>query len=198
MKLFSLIFSVFFSLSVQAALPPPFSDCLVETTGATMTVYDLKELAKLSKVTVCQGGKSLIGKYETIDLLKTANVNLGISLAKTDYTKDDLLDLAKSGKYLLYVDGNRLLKENLIELSKAGVQLAIMSETSGLSKADLLAIAKEKPFVYNVNSNILKETLIELVNEGVQLVIRTNQSTLSKYDILAVVKVDANLVTVLP
>lgn len=186
------------SLWSLAALPPQFSECLNTNSGTAMSVADLKEISKLSRVTYCQNQVGLVGKPETMDLLSSPNVQVGISLSKTSYSQADLLDLAGSGSYVLYVDGPRLTRDNLIALAQANVQLVVMTANSGLSKADLLALAAAKSFVLNVNSAVTATDLSDYVNAKVQVVIRTSQSGLSRADIMNVAQANSELVTVMP
>ncbi|UYL10205.1 hypothetical protein B9G69_006385 [Bdellovibrio sp. SKB1291214] len=180
-----------------AALPPQFADCM-STEGSASSVYDVKEIAKVAKVNYCQNQIGLTNKYDTIDLLKTRNVNVGISVSKTTYTQEDLSELAKSGSYVLYVDGTRIAKEYLNGLASQGVQLVVMSATAGLANADLLNLAKTRPFVYNVNSTVVKEDVKALVAAGVTVVFRSNASGLTKEQIVEIAKVNPDLVTLSP
>ncbi|MEK2689764.1 hypothetical protein [Bdellovibrio sp. GT3] len=186
-----------FSSVVWAALPPQFSECL-STDGSSASIYDVKEIAKVAKVNYCQNQLGLTNKFDTLDLLKTGNVNVGISVAKTTYTREDLMELAKAGSYVLYVDGNRIAKEYLTDLAKNGVQLVVMSATAGLAKQDLLDFAKVRPFVYNINSNVVKEDVKELVGAGVTVIFRSNASGLSREQIIEIAKVNPDLVTLSP
>ncbi|WP_413576759.1 hypothetical protein ACLVWU_01800 [Bdellovibrio sp. HCB290] len=195
--LFSISLLLLISSAAQAALPPQFADCL-STDGSSASIYDVKEIAKVAKVNYCQNQSGLTNKFDTIDLLKTGNVNVGISIAKTTYTREDLSELAKSGPYVLYVDSNRIAKEYLVELAKQGVQLVVMSATAGLAKQDLLDFAKARSFVYNVNSNVIKEDVKELVQAGVMVVFRSNASGLSREQIVEIAKVNPDLVTLSP
>lgn len=181
-----------------AALPPQFSECLNDVSSSSMSVADIKEIAKVSRVTYCQNQVTLVGKLETQDLLTNPNVQLGISVAKTSYSYTDFLDMARSGKYVLYVDGPRISRDNLISLSQAGVQLVVLSSSSGFSKADLLQIATAKPFILNVNSYATQTDLRDYLTAGIQLVIRTSQVGLSGAAISEVAALNSGLVTVLP
>ncbi|WP_374077289.1 hypothetical protein [Bdellovibrio bacteriovorus] len=192
------ILLILFSWLSFAALPPQFSECLSGNSGTAMSVADLKEISKISRVTYCQNQVGLVGKLETMDLLSSPNVQVGISLSKTTYSQADFLDLAGSGSYVLYVDGPRLTRDNLIALAQANVQLVIMTANSGLSKADLLAIAAAKSFVLNVNSAVKATDLGDYVNAKVQVVIRTSQSGLSRADIMSVAQANSEFVTVMP
>ncbi|QDK36484.1 hypothetical protein [Bdellovibrio sp. NC01] len=195
----SLLFALMtcFSLPSMAALPPQFSECLNGDSG-TVSSGDIADIAKVSKVTYCQNQLGLTNKLDTQELLKNKNIQLGISIAKTNYTREDLMDLAKTGSYVLYVDSTRIPKEYLIDIAKAGAQLVIISATAGLSTFDLRDIARAKSFVYNVNSAVTKDDLKSLVDVGVQVVIRSNQSALTKDDIVEVARVNSDLVTVMP
>jgi len=181
-----------------AALPPQFSECLRENSGTVMTVDDLKEISKVSRVTYCQNQVGPLGKADIMDLLSSSNIQVGISLSKTTYSVTDLLDLASSGSYVLYVDSSRLTRDNLIALANANVQLVVMTATANLSKADLLAIAAAKPFILNVNSPLSQVDLVDYVTAKIQVVIRSAQSGLSRADVLAVAGVNSELVTVMP
>ncbi|MEK2644057.1 hypothetical protein [Bdellovibrio sp. BCCA] len=189
---------LFVIVSANAALPPQFSECLRENSGTVMTVTDLKAISLLSRVTYCQNQVGIVGKTETMDLLRSPNIQVGISLSKTTYSQLDLMDLASSGSYVLYVDSGRLTRDNLIALAQANVQLVVMTATSGLSKADLLAIAAAKPFILNVNSAVSRVDLRDYVTAGVQVVIRTSQSGLSRADIIDVAQVNSEMVTIMP
>jgi hypothetical protein len=195
--LITLACSLLLGSTVLAALPPQYSECLRTDASTSMSYYDLKELSKVSRVTYCQNQLGLIGKTEISELLK-GKIDVGISLAKTNYSKEDFLEMAKSGSFLLYVDSPKFNKEALVDLAKAGIQLVILYSTAGLSKDDMLYIASEKSFILNVNSNIIKEDLISLVKANVQLVIRTGQANLSKDDLVAVAKTNTALVTIFP
>lgn len=191
------LFLFLFPVFSFAALPPQFSECLVGDSGAIST-QDLRDIAKVSKVTYCQNQLGLTNKDDTLDMLKDKNIQLGISLAKTNYSREDLIDIAKAGSFVLYVDSSKLAKEYLIDIAKAGAQLVIISATSGLSFSDLRDIGRAKSFVYNVNSGVTKDDLKALVDIGVQVVIRSNQSALSKDEIIEVAKVNSDLVTIMP
>lgn len=118
-----IISSLLLSASVSlAALPPQFADCM-GTEGSAISVYDVKEIAKVAKVNYCQNQVGLTNKFDTLDLLKNRNVNVGISVAKTTYTREDLDQMAKVGPFVLYVDGNRIAKEYLNSLAAQGVQM---------------------------------------------------------------------------
>ncbi|MFM6928043.1 MAG: hypothetical protein ACKOX6_06230 [Bdellovibrio sp.] len=197
MKVIGFIFgSLIFSYSF-AALPPQFSDCL-SAESAPMSTYDLKAIAAVAKVNYCQNQSGLTNKPETLALLKSNNVNLGIFVSKTTYSREDLMDLAQANNYVLYVDSNRIGKDYLVGLAKAGVQIVVMSATAYLSKSDLLDLAKARPFIYNVNSQVIKEDVKDLVNAGVTVVLRAGQYGLSKEDVVEVAKLNPSLVTIAP
>ncbi len=181
----------------MAALPPQFADCL-STEASSASIYDVKEIAKVAKVNYCQNQVGLTNKFDTIDLLKTGNANVGISVAKTTYTREDLEQMAKAGSFVLYVDSNRIAKEYLGSLATSGVQMVVMSATASMSQADLLALAKIRPFVYNVNSAVIKEDIVALVQAGVTVVFRSNTSGLSREQIVEIAKVNPSLVTLSP
>lgn len=183
--------------SVLAALPPQFSECIRADTSSMASVSDLRDMAKVSKVTYCQNQVTLVGAADVKELLKS-NVDVGISLARTSYSYDQLLDMASSGSYLLYVDATKLSVAQLTALAQQGVQLAIMSSTSGLSQSDLVNLGNTKSFIYNVMSTVPRADLQALVNLGVQVVIRTAQSGMTKDDIVAVAQTNSSLVTVYP
>jgi hypothetical protein len=196
MKLIVLI--LFVSSSAWAALPPQFSDCLGEISSTGMSTSDVKEIARVSRVTYCQNQISPVTKLETQDLLSNPNVQMGISVAKTNYSFTDLMDFARSGKYVLYVDGSRISRDNLISLSQAGVQLVVVSSISGFSKTDLLQIAAAKPFILNVNSVTTQTDLRDYLTAGIQLVIRTSQVGLGGAAIGEIAALNSAMVTVLP
>jgi hypothetical protein len=181
----------------MAALPPQFSECLFGDSSST-SVNDLKEIAKSTEVTYCQTKSGMADKYATLELLKTKNVQLGISLAKTNYLREDLLEFAGVGSYVLYVDSNRLDKTYLAELRGKDVQLVVSSAESALSKYDLLYIAKTKGFIYHVNSPVPKEDLAELAKAGVQLVVRSGKTFLSKDYIVEISKQSPGSVMLVP
>jgi hypothetical protein len=189
--------SILFSSVALAALPPQFADCL-STDASSASIYDVKEIAKVAKVNYCQNQVGLTNKFDTIDLLKTGNANVGISVAKTTYTREDLEQMSKAGSFVLYVDSNRIAKEYLNSLATGGVQMVVMSATASLSQADLLALAKIRPFVYNVNSAVIKEDVVALVQAGVTVVFRSNTSGLSREQIVEIAKVNPGLVTLSP
>ncbi|WP_413559659.1 hypothetical protein [Bdellovibrio sp. HCB209] len=193
-----IISALLLSSSVSfAALPPQFADCL-GTDASALSVYDVKEIAKVAKVNYCQNQIGLTNKFDTLDLLKSRNVNIGISVNKTTYTREDLEEMAKVGPYVLYVDGNRIAKEYLNGLASQGVQMVVMSATAGLSKQDLVTLAKARPFVYNVNSAVVMEDVRELVQNGVTVVFRSNSSGLSREQIVEIAKVNPELVQISP
>jgi hypothetical protein len=192
------LFVSFCFSSAFAALPPQFYECMGSQGGTKMSVTDLREISKVSPLTICQNQLSLLNKYDTGDLIKNGKVSAGISVAKSSYLKEDLLDIAKSGSYVLYVDSAKLEKMALIELMRAGVQVVVMTAASGLSVPDMMEMARAKPFIVNVDSIMLKEDLRNLVSLGTQVVIRSNQANLTKDDIIYVAKVNSDLVTILP
>lgn len=199
MKSLILFLSVFMvSIGSYGALPPQFSECLRENSSTNMSTEDITEIAKVSRVTYCQNQVGPVSKADIISLLHSPNVQMGISLMRTAYSLTDLKDLAGAGSYVLYVDSSKLSRDNLISLAQAGVQLVVMSGASGLYRADLLALAAAKPFVFNVNSNVLRSDLKDYVKAGVQVVIRSSQSGLSRADILDVALVNSEMVTIMP
>lgn len=185
-------------LASFGALPPQFSECFYQNSGTAMSPADITEIARISRVTYCQNQVGLITKADAISMLKTPNVQVGVSLSKTTYSFADLMDMAAAGTYVLYVDGPRLSRDNLIALAGAGVQLVIVSSVSGMSKPDLLAIAAQKSFIYNVNSAVARTDLIDYLKAGIQIVIRSSQSALTRADILEVAAVNSELVTIMP
>ena len=196
---FPLFVFSFLSFSLAfAALPPQFSECMGNDGGTKLSIYDLRDISKVSTLTVCQNQLSLLNKYDTADLIKNGKVRAGISLSKSTYLKEDLLDIAKSGTYVLYVDNAKLDKTALMDLLRAGVQVVVMTASSGLAKPDLIEMARVKPFILNVDSIMLKEDLRDIVNAGTQVVIRSNQANLTKDDIIFVARANADLVTVMP
>ncbi|MGZ3772921.1 MAG: hypothetical protein ACXVCY_05365 [Pseudobdellovibrionaceae bacterium] len=192
------IFFMHFFKNSYGALPSHFSECLSENTGTNMTIADILEIAKISKVTYCQNQMGLANKEDTMTLLRNPNIQVGISLSRTAYLVADLLDLATAGSYLLYVDSTKLARDDLISLAQAGVQLVIMTVSSGLARDDLLAIARVKSFILNVNSAVLASDLQDYIRAGVQIVIRSSQSGLSRADIIDVALVNSEMVTVMP
>ncbi|GEM_PF-1487982 len=193
-----LVFALVLSGSSSlAALPPHFSECMREA-GSLVSIRALKEISQVSTVTYCQNQISTVSKYEVIDLLKSPKVQLAISLARTNYIREDLMEMAKSGPFLLYVDSPKISKEYLPALMRAGVDLVIMSNTAGLAQVDLLALARTKSYVYNVNSSVIASDLAALVAAGVHVVIRNNFSGLSAADVVRVASVNNSLVTVFP
>lgn len=198
MKKEAIVFALLCASSKSfAALPPHFSECMRET-NSLVSIRALKEISEVSTVTFCQNQISTVSKYEVIDLLKGSKVNLAISLARTNYLREDLLEMARSGPFLLYVDSPKISKEYLPALMRAGIDLVIMSNTAGLAQVDLLALARTKSFVYNVNSGVIASDLSALVAAGVHVVIRNNDSRLTAADIVKVAQVNNALVTVLP
>lgn len=183
--------------SVFAALPPQFSDCLYGD-SSDASVSDLKAIAQSTPVTYCQTKSGMGDKSSVIDLLKTKNVQLGISLAKTNYPREDLIEFAGVGSYVLYVDSARLDKVYLADLLAKGVQLVVSSGDSSLSKYDLLHLAKTKSFIYHVNSVATKEDLSELAKAGVQLVLRSGKTFLAKEYIVEISKQHPGLVMLVP
>ncbi|WP_374029593.1 hypothetical protein [Bdellovibrio bacteriovorus] len=199
MKIFIFPFILLlFAWNSLAALPPQFSECFVENSSTNLSVADLKDIARVSKVTYCQNQVGLVGKPETLDLLRSPNIQVGISVSRTSYTATDFVDLARAGSYVLYVDGNRLPLADLITIANAGAQLVVVSASSGLSKADLLALAAAKPFILNVNSLLTRIDLRDYVTAGIQVVIRASQSGLSRADIMEAAQANANMVTLMP
>lgn len=197
MKKSAFLFALIPSISF-AALPPQYFDCLRENSGTSMSVADLKEIAKAVRVTYCQNQVGFFGVAETKDLLSSPNIQVGISLAKTNYSQQDFLSLASAGSYVLYVDSARLNRIDLNALAAAKVQLVIVASSSGLSKLDLLQVAQAKPFILNVDVPMSRSDLLDYVNAKVQVVIRSGQSGISRADILALAQVNSELVTVLP
>ncbi|KYG69295.1 hypothetical protein AZI87_08845 [Bdellovibrio bacteriovorus] len=195
--IFSLLVS-FFSLSSWAALPPQFSECLRENSATNMSVADLREIARVSAVTYCQNSVGLVGKAETMQLLQSPNINVGISVSKTTYSATDFVDLARAGSFVLYVDSARLTVPNIISIAQAGAQVVVMTASAGISKTDLLTMAAAKPFVLNVNSATSATDLRDYVAAGIQVVIRSSQSALSRADIMTVAAANSALVTVMP
>ncbi|WII72239.1 hypothetical protein QJS83_17385 [Bdellovibrio sp. 22V] len=187
-----------FAWNSLAALPPQFSECFVENSSTNLSVTDLKDIARVSKVTYCQNQVGLVGKPETLDLLRSPNIQVGISVSRTSYTATDFVDLARAGSYVLYVDGTRLPLADLITIANAGAQLVVVSASAGLSKADLLALAAAKPFILNVNSLLTRIDLRDYVTAGIQVVIRASQSGLSRADIMEAAQANANMVTLMP
>lgn len=198
MRFFIFVSTILFSVSVWAALPPQFSECLSQNSGTNMSATDVTEIAKVSRITYCQNQVSIIGKADLQAMLANPNVNVGISVSKTSYSNQDLLDMAGTGTYVLYVDGSRLSRDNLIGLLNAGVQVVVMSGSSGLSKLDLLAMAATKTFILNVNSAVSKTDLQDYVRVGMQIVIRTSQAGLSRQDILDVAQLNTEKVSIFP
>lgn len=199
MKFLVVLFSsLLLNATALAALPPQYSECLRENSGTNMSVADLKDIARISKVTYCQNQVGLVGKPETMELLRSPNIQVGISLGKTTYTVTDLVDLARAGTFVLYVDSSRLTRENLISIANAGAQLVVLSNSAGLTRADLMLLAAAKPFVLNVNSLLSKTDLRDYAAAGIQVVIRSSQSGLSKADILDVALGNSEMVTIMP
>lgn len=186
-----------FCSGATAALPAQFSECLKMDTAPNTSFTDLKDMAKVAKMTYCQNQVSLIGLLEVKELLKS-NVDVAISLAKTNYSLRDLLEMAQAGSYVLYIDSNKLSRLDLISLAKEGVQLVVMAASSGMAQADLVALANAKSFIYNVDAMIARSNLQDLVGLNVQIVIRTSNANISKPDIVAIAQVNNSLVTVLP
>lgn len=198
MRSFILVSAFLFSVSVSAALPPQFSECLSQNSGTNMSATDVAEIAKVSRITYCQNQVSIVGKTDLQAMLANPNVNVGISVSKTSYSNQDLLDMAATGTYVLYVDGSRLSRDNLVALLNAGVQVVVLSGSSGLSKLDLLAMAAAKSFILNVNSSVSKADLQDYVRAGMQVVIRTSQAGLSRQDILDVAQLNTEKVSIFP
>ena len=198
MRIFTLTISLLVSAIAQAALPPQFSECQRTDASTSMSYADLKQISQVSRVTYCQTQVGLITKADTLDLLK-GKIDLAISLAKTNYSKEDLLDLARAGgTYLLYVDSPKLARGDLVDLANAGVQLAVMLGNAGLSQSDLIALVAAKPFILNVNSAANRDDLIALVRAGAQVVIRTSNAGLSRDDMVAIARANAGAVTITP
>ncbi|XGC81229.1 hypothetical protein ACES2L_01880 [Bdellovibrio bacteriovorus] len=199
MKFFILLFlSYVLNATALAALPPQYSECLRENSGTNMSVADLKDIARISKVTYCQNQVGLVGKPETLELLRSPNIQVGISLGRTTYSVTDFVDLARAGTFVLYVDSPRLTRENLISIARAGAELVVMSASAGLTRADYMAMAAAKPFVLNVNSTLLRTDLRDFAAAGIQVVIRSSQSGLSRADILEVALGNSERVTIMP
>ncbi|MNT26938.1 hypothetical protein D3C72_1625420 [compost metagenome] len=197
-KLVLCVSAVLVASASYAALPPQYSECQRTDASTSLSAADMKAISKVSRVTYCQTQVGLINKTDTLELLK-GKVDLAISLAKTNYSREDLLDLARSGgTYLLYVDSSKLSRPDLIELANAGVQLAIMMGNANLSREDLLLIAAAKPYILSVNSAALRDDLIALAKANVQLVIRTSNANLSGDDLVAIAKANAGNVTIMP
>lgn len=184
--------------SVQAALPPQFSECLNSSSASTLSVADMKALAEVTKLTFCQNQVGPLGKIDLQNLLSSPNIQVGVSLAKTSYSITDLLDLATAGSFVLYVDNSRLSSANLLSLAQAGVQLVIMGTASGLSKSDIISLAAVKPLVLNVNTFMSRADLLDYIAAGIDVVIRTSQAGLNLEDITALAQLNSGKVTILP
>jgi hypothetical protein len=192
-----LLWKIFFP-TVMAALPPQFSTCLYSQNSA-FTAADVQKIGQVSKITYCQNQIGLTNKNDIAELLKNKNIQVGITLSRTTYSSAELLDLAKTGSYMLYVDTPNLGKTNLLELQKAGVQLVIFSSTATeLQVNDLLELAKIRPFIFNVDSVAKKDDLKSLMQAGVQVVLRSGLSWLSNSDIGELAKVNPELISVIP
>lgn len=187
-----------FMLFAQASLPPQFSECLRENSSSAFSAAAIAEMAKTSQVTYCKTQTDIITTLDLANIIKNPNVNAGISVVNTIYSVQELTSLARAGKYMLYVDGTRISVLDLVNLSREGVQLAVISGSAGLTRPDLLRLAQERPFILNVNSNLLKSDLQDYAKAGVQLVIRSSQSGLSSQDITDIVKASADRVTIMP
>lgn len=198
MKFTVFLSSLLLVASAGAALPPQFSECLSQNSGTNMSASDVAEIAKVSRITYCQNQVSIVGKADLQAMLANPNVNIGISVSKTSYSYQDLLDMAATGTYVLYVDGSRLSRDNLVALLNAGVQIVVLSGSAGLSKLDLLAMAAAKSFILNVNSAVSKTDLQDYVRAGMQIVIRTSQAGLSRQDILDVAQLNTEKVSIFP
>ena len=142
MKTFLFLLCLSLSLQTYAALPPQFSECLSQNSAANMTAADVAEIAKVSRITYCQNQVSIIGKTDLQTMLANPNVNVGVSVSKTSYSSQDLLEMAGTGTYVLYVDGGRLSRDNLVSLLNAGVQVVIRTSQAGLSRQDILDVAQ--------------------------------------------------------
>lgn len=188
------------SYAAVAALPAQYSECLHQDQLSgwnMMSMADLKEVAKNSRVIYCENQVMPTGKIDTIDLLKS-HVDVAISLARTNYFKEDLIQMGAAGPYLLYVDNASFGKDTLADIAKAGAQLVIMSATSGLTQSDLLSLAQTKPFILHVNSAIPKDNLKALMDAKVQLVISTSSSNISRGDLVSLGSTDPAAITIIP
>lgn len=185
------------SFAALGSLPAQFAECLYGDSSKA-SFLDIKAIAQTTAVTYCQTNMGMTNKLGSIELLKTKNVQLGVSLAKTSYGREDLMEMADAGTYVLYVDSGRIAREYLAELLAKNVQLVVTSADAGMSKYDLLFLAKTKSFIYHVNSPIGKDDLKELAKAQVQLVLRSGKQGLIKEDITELSKLYPGSVMLVP
>ncbi|MNJ92759.1 hypothetical protein D3C87_104330 [compost metagenome] len=181
----------------SAALPVQYEQCLPER-SKTLLPGELQEMAKLVRVIVCQNYANAFTADQTLDLLKSKNISMGISLAQTGFLYENLLAFAKVNPYVLFVDSNRLFPEQLEGLARAGVEIVVISGKTAFPMEGLRAFAKKESFTYHVNSNILKENLKDLASLKVKLVIEAVNSSISKEALAEIAQANADLITVLP
>lgn len=189
----------FYLQTAFAALPPAtFSECFQQTgTSASLTPQDFKDMAAKSKTIVCQNQLGPFGKEQLIDLMQN-RVEVELSAAGTNYTKEDLVQMAAANNLYLIVDSPRLIRENLVDIARAGAQMAITSGGTGLLREDLVTISHERKFLYVVNSAVTKDDLRILLTEKIPVVIYNTQSGLLNTDIVELSRLAPDLVTVKP
>ena len=194
----SVLLAVFFvsPMSLAAIPQQALLDCYRSPGGTSLTIEDYKALSKISKQTFCQKTANSFAKADLIEILKNQS-EIGISVAGTQWSKYDLIEVAKSGKMTLIVDGLRFNRENLLEIAKGGAQLAITT-SSGFLKDDLIAIAREVPLVVAVTSNLIKDDLKQLAASKIQLVIFLSDSGIGNYDLIDIVKSNPEMVSIKP
>lgn len=182
-----------------AALPPAtFSECFQQSgVSSALTQQDFKEMAKNSRTIVCQNQLGPFSKEQMIDLLQN-RVEISLSAAGTNYTKEDIMQMASAGTLYLIVDSPRLVRQNLVDIARAGSQMAITSGGTGLLREDLVTISRERKFLYVVNSAVTKDDLRILLGEKLPVVIYTAQSGLLNTDIVELSRLAPDLVTVKP
>lgn len=182
-----------------AALPPAtFSECYNEySTSSALTPADLKDMASRSRTIVCQNQLAPFSKEQLVDLLKN-RVEVTVSAAGTNYTKEDIVQMAAAGTLYLIDDSPRFIRENLVDIARAGAQMAITSGGTGLIREDLISIGKERKFLYVVNSPVQKTDLSLLLAEKIPLVIYVASSGLLNTDVVELSKIAPELVTVKP
>lgn len=190
-------FLFFLASPVLAALPPQFSECQRLDNNTSLPPADLIALSQAHSITYCQNQISLVGKAEIIQLLQ-AKARVGISMARTNFTLTDFVEMAAAGSYVLFVDSPKLAVTDLQTLNTSGVQLVIQSGPSALSKADLVLLASQRPFVWEVNSTVVPTDITDLLNMGVQVVLRATSAGLSPATVSQIARANPTMIEIYP
>lgn len=188
---------LFIALSSKGAVPQQtFKDCFGSTVSPTLSVENYKALSKMSKQTHCQNLSSKFAKADLLELLQN-RTDVGISVEGTNFSKDDLVEMAKAGQLTVIADSRRLNRGHLLEIAKAGASLAVVS-AAGFSKEDLIALSQETPYILAVNTSIAKEDLIQLVKNKTQLIVYLFSSGVRTSEMMEIMQTNPDLVSLKP